>query len=100
MKYLLVLSLLLISCEGPDYSKYVHVELCESLKTVKEIGTCNKDGKCSVIYTDNTFGTQYLPIRGQEVGTNCKGWFVPPDEVDRYVERYQQQNPNLKIRTL
>lgn len=98
MRYLFVLLFLIISCTAPDYSGYVRVELCTTLKTIKDIGTCDKYGNCSVVYTDNTFDVQHLPIKHKEVGVACKAWFVPPDQVDQYIERYKSMNPNLRIR--
>lgn len=80
---------MLTSCtDTTSYRDWVHITMCKSLKVVKEIGTCNKDGRCSVKYTDETFGSQYLPIMGKEVGVDCIARVMPPNEVDKFVAKH------------
>lgn len=33
-------------------------------KTVQDVGGCNSQGFCSVRFTDDTFGYEILPVRG------------------------------------
>lgn len=35
--------------------------------TVKEVGGCNRDGRCGVLYSDGSSGDERFPVVGQTV---------------------------------
>jgi hypothetical protein len=63
---IVLLLLILVTLLTVSYKMNVKVSICHERKIVMATGTCH-NGTCSVMYTDMTFGTQYLPIAGQEV---------------------------------
>lgn len=60
MKYILMFMMLgIIGCESPK-------RICER-KTIAEVGGCDYDGYCAVLFTDGTNDRRMYPVKGMRM---------------------------------
>jgi hypothetical protein len=54
---------------------YSRKEICLQYLEIIKVGACNQEGKCSVLYSNGSYGTMYLPIEGKKECLNTKNIF-------------------------